>query len=93
MFFQKKLKRVLTNQKKAEERFAKEREELPLEKNDRLYDRDGILEIEKARTRYSFERKDRKPPRPSKDFGVIDREMLIRMLRDAALVKAEGKNV
>lgn len=36
MFFQKKLKRVLTNQKKAEERFAKEREELPLEKNDRL---------------------------------------------------------
>lgn len=36
MFFQKKLKRVLTNQKEAEERFAKEREELPLEKNDRL---------------------------------------------------------
>ena len=66
---------------------------LVLEKNDRLYDRDGILEIEKARTRYSFEQKDRKPPRPSKDFGVIDREMLIRMLRDAALVKAEGKNV
>lgn len=36
MFFQKKLKRVLTNRKEAEERFAKEREELPLEKNDRL---------------------------------------------------------
>lgn len=36
MFFQKKLKRVLTNYKEAEERFAKEREELPLEKNDRL---------------------------------------------------------
>jgi len=36
MFFQKKLKRVLTNHKEAEERFAKEREELPLEKNDRL---------------------------------------------------------
>ncbi len=36
MFFQKKLKRVMTNHKQAEERFAKEREELPLEKNDRL---------------------------------------------------------
>lgn len=36
MFFQKKLKRVLTNHEEAEERFAKEREELPLEKNDRL---------------------------------------------------------
>lgn len=36
MFFQKKLKRVLTNHKEAEERFAKEREVLPLEKNDRL---------------------------------------------------------
>ena len=36
MFFQKKLKRILTNHKEAEERFAKEREELPLEKNDRL---------------------------------------------------------
>lgn len=36
MFFQKKLKRVLTNHKEAEERFVKEREELPLEKNDRL---------------------------------------------------------
>ena len=36
MFFQKKLKRVLTNHKEAEERFAKEREERPLEKNDRL---------------------------------------------------------
>ena len=31
MFFQKKLKRVMTNHKQAEERFAKEREELPLE--------------------------------------------------------------
>ena len=36
MFFQKKLKRVMANHKQAEERFAKEREELPLEKNDRL---------------------------------------------------------
>lgn len=36
MFFRKKLGRVLTNQKEAEERFRKEREELPLEKNDRL---------------------------------------------------------
>ena len=36
MFFQKKLKRVMTNHKQAEERFAKEREELPMEKNDRL---------------------------------------------------------
>ena len=35
MFFGKKLNRVL-NVKKAEERFAKEREQLPLEKNDRL---------------------------------------------------------
>ena len=30
MFFQKKLKRVMTNHKQAEERFAKEREELPM---------------------------------------------------------------
>ena len=36
MFFQKKLKRVLSNHKEAEERFAREREELPLEKNDSL---------------------------------------------------------
>lgn len=36
MFFRKKLKRVLTNQREAEERFAREREELPLEKGDRL---------------------------------------------------------
>lgn len=36
MFFQKKLKCVLSNHKEAEERFAREREELPLEKNDRL---------------------------------------------------------
>lgn len=36
MFFRKKLGRVLTNQQQAEERFQKEREELPLEKNDRL---------------------------------------------------------
>ena len=35
MFFGKKLNRVL-NVKKAEARFAKEREQLPLEKNDRL---------------------------------------------------------
>ena len=35
MFFGKKLNRVL-DEKKAEERFAKEREQLPLEKNDRL---------------------------------------------------------
>ena len=35
MFFGKKLNRVL-NVKKAEERLAKEREQLPLEKNDRL---------------------------------------------------------
>ena len=36
MFFRKKLRRVLTDQQQAEERFRKEREELPLEKNDRL---------------------------------------------------------
>ena len=35
MFFGKKLNRV-PDVKKAEERFAKEREQLPLEKNDRL---------------------------------------------------------
>ena len=36
MFFQKKLKRVMTDPKKAEERFAKTLEEAPLEKGDRL---------------------------------------------------------
>ncbi len=35
MFFRKKINRVV-DVKKAEERFAREREELPLEKNDRL---------------------------------------------------------
>lgn len=35
MFFGKKINRVI-DVKKAEERFEKEREELPLEKNDRL---------------------------------------------------------
>lgn len=35
MFFGKKINRVI-DVKKAEERFQKEREELPLEKNDRL---------------------------------------------------------
>lgn len=36
MFFRKKLKRVLTDPKKAEERFAKTMEEMPPEKGDRL---------------------------------------------------------
>ncbi|WP_294496814.1 hypothetical protein [uncultured Gemmiger sp.] len=36
MFFQKKLKRVLTNQKEAEKRFEETLKEAPLEKNDRL---------------------------------------------------------
>lgn len=36
MFFQKKLKRVMTDPQKAEERFAKTLEEAPLEKGDRL---------------------------------------------------------
>lgn len=36
MFFRKKLRRVLTDRQEAEARFEKEREELPLEKNDRL---------------------------------------------------------
>ena len=36
MFFRKKLKRVLTYPKKAEERFAKTMEEMPPEKGDRL---------------------------------------------------------
>ena len=36
MFFRKKLKRVLTDPKKAEERFVKTMEEMPPEKGDRL---------------------------------------------------------
>ena len=36
MFFRKKLKRVLTDPKQAEERFAKTMEEMPPEKGDRL---------------------------------------------------------
>lgn len=36
MFFRKRLNRVLTNQKEAEERFAKTLEKAPLEKGDRL---------------------------------------------------------
>ena len=36
MFFRKKLKRVLTDYNKAEERFAKTMEEMPPEKGDRL---------------------------------------------------------
>ena len=36
MFFQKKLKRVLTNHKQAEQRFEETLKEAPLEKGDRL---------------------------------------------------------
>lgn len=61
---------------------------LVVEKNDRQYDKDGLIALEKARERYIFERKDHILPEPSEDFGIIDRQMLQRTLRDAMLIDA-----
>lgn len=62
---------------------------LIVEKNDRQYDKDGLLALLKARTRYEMERKGAFLPEPSEDFGVIDRQMLQRSLRDAMLLDME----
>lgn len=62
---------------------------LAVEKNDRQYDKDGLISIAKAKERYIFERTNHNLPEPSEDFGIIDRQMLQRTLRDAMLIKAE----
>lgn len=65
---------------------------LVIEKNDRQYDKDGLLAIDKARDRYRMEREHHNLPEPSEDFGVIDRQMLQRMLRDVMIIEAEIEN-
>ena len=60
---------------------------LVIQKNDRQYDKDGLIALEKAKERYIFERKDHNLPKPSEDFGIIDRQMLQRTLRDAMLIE------
>lgn len=62
---------------------------LVVEKNDRQFDKEGLLAIEKARRRYEIERNYPHLPEPSEDFGIIDRQMLQRMLRDAMLLDLE----
>ena len=47
-----------------------------IEKNDRQYDRDGLIALGKARDRYRMERENHNLPEPGEDFGVIDRQML-----------------
>ena len=63
-----------------------------IEKNDRQYDKDGLIAIDKARERYRMERENHNLPEPGEDFGVIDRQMLQRMLRDTMLIEAEKEN-
>ena len=65
---------------------------LVIEKNDRQYDKDGLIAIDKARERYRMERENHNLPEPGEDFGVIDRQMLQRMLRDTMLIEAEKEN-
>ena len=65
---------------------------LVIEKNDRQYDKDGLIAIDKARERYRMERENHNLPEPGEDFGVRDRQMLQRMLRDTMLIEAEKEN-
>lgn len=65
---------------------------LVVEKNDRQYDRDGLISLGKARERYRMERENHNLPEPGEDFGVIDRQMLQRTLRDAMIIEAEKGN-
>lgn len=62
---------------------------LIIEKNDRRYDKEGLIAIEKARERYKIERNRPFLPVPGEDFGIMDRQMLLRTLRDAMLPAAE----
>lgn len=62
---------------------------LVIEKNDRQFDKEGLIAIEKARRRYEIERNHPNLPEPGEDFGIIDRQMLQRMLRDAMLLDLE----
>lgn len=58
-------------------------------KNDCQYDKEGLVALAKARERYKMERKGHSLPAPGEDFGVIDRQMLHRSLRDFMLISAE----
>ena len=58
---------------------------LLIEESESRYDRDGILSLAKARERYLMERQ-RKCSEPGEDFALIDRQMLLRALRDFAIL-------
>lgn len=62
---------------------------LVIEKNDRRYDKEGLIALGKARERYIIERNHPNLPTPGEDFGIIDRQMLQRSLRDAMLLDLE----
>lgn len=62
---------------------------LIIEENDRQYDKDGLIALHKARERYRMEREHHNLPAPGEDFGIIDRQMLQRSLRDSMLIDAE----
>ena len=62
---------------------------LVIEKNDRQYDKEGLIALHKARERYVIERNHPNLPTPGEDFGIIDRQMLQRSLRDAMLLDLE----
>ena len=64
---------------------------LVIEKNDRQYDKEGLIALHKARERYIIERNHPNLPTPGEDFGIIDRQMLQRSLRDAMLLDLEEK--
>lgn len=66
---------------------------LVIEKNDRQYDAQGLLALSKARERYRTERENKNLPEPGEDFGIIDRQMLLRTLRDAMLIKIEEESM
>ena len=45
---------------------------LVIEKNDRQYDKEGLIALHKARERYVIERNHPNLPTPGEDFGIID---------------------
>ena len=53
------------------------------------YGAEGLIALHKARERYVIERNHPNLPTPGEDFGIIDRQMLQRSLRDAMLLDLE----
>ena len=62
---------------------------LIIKRNERRYDREGLIAIGKAKERYRIERENSFLHEPSEDFATIDRQMLQRALRDTMILEAE----